>query len=207
MHRIAWKRWCVCSFLLCMVLTCYFGAAFASAGRADDIKVIVKKGDTVYGLARKYGTTVEKIRDINHLTNPSLIRVGQVLKISQKSIPTFTAEERDPASSPVLAFPDLPRGRTLGEFTLTAYTAGPESTGKKPGDPDFGITSSGEHAEEGVTIAVDPRLIPIGSRVYIEGIGYRIAQDTGSAIKGNRIDVFMNDVRAAKQFGVKKHIK
>jgi 3D (Asp-Asp-Asp) domain-containing protein len=202
-----WKRCWIGVFLFCMLLSCCSGTALAADGQADMIYVTVKKGDTVYELARKYGTTVEKISDINHLTNPSLIRVGQILKILQKSIPAMEAEESSPAGVPVSAFPDLPRGQALGEFTLTAYTAGPESTGKKPGDPGFGITSSGERAEEGVTIAVDPRFIPIGSRVYIEGIGYRVAQDTGSAIKGKRIDVFMNDVHVARQFGVKKHVK
>ena len=48
-----------------------------------------------------------------------------------------------------------------------------------------------------MTIAVDPSVIPIGSRVYIEGLGYFVAQDTGSAIKGRRIDVFMNDLEEA----------
>jgi len=58
-----------------------------------------------------------------------------------------------------------------------------------------------------VTIAVDPSVIPIGSRVYIEGLGYFVAQDTGSAIKGKRIDVFMNDLEEALQFGVKKGVR
>ena len=44
--------------------------------------------------------------------------------------------------------------------------------------------------EDGRTIAVDPSIIPLGTRVYIEGIGERVAEDTGSEIKGNDIDLF-----------------
>jgi 3D (Asp-Asp-Asp) domain-containing protein len=91
--------------------------------------------------------------------------------------------------------------------TLTAYTAGPESTGKTPSHPAYGITKSGSKAEEGRTIAVDPNLIPLGSLVLIEGIGIRRAEDTGSAIKGPRIDVFINDLEEALKFGVKKNVK
>ena len=42
------------------------------------------------------------------------------------------------------------------------------------------------------TIAVDPSFIPLGSKVYVEGYGYAIASDTGGAIKGNIIDLFLN---------------
>jgi 3D (Asp-Asp-Asp) domain-containing protein len=179
------------------------------AGEMDMVKVTVKKGNTVYRLAHQYGTTVKEISDINHLTNPSIIHVGQVLKIPQKSAKKFdhTKEKANRETVMALALPDLPRGSNLGEFTLTAYTAGHESTGKRPEDVGYGITSSGETVADGVTIAVDPHVIPIGSRVYIEGIGYRIAQDTGSAIKGHRIDVYMNDLEAARQFGIKKHVR
>ena len=110
-------------------------------------------------------------------------------------------------SSAELSLPTMTRGRMLGEFTLTAYTAGPESTGKSPDHPAYGITSSGAKVREGVTVAVDPKVIPTGSRIYIEGIGYRVAQDTGSAIKGNRIDVYMSDLEEARQFGVKRNVR
>ena len=90
---------------------------------------------------------------------------------------------------------------------LTAYGPGYESTGKRPGDPDYGITASGTHATEGKTIAVDPRFIPIGSTVYIEGIGYRTAEDVGGAIKGSHIDVFFNNDDVASAFGVKNSVQ
>lgn len=54
-----------------------------------------------------------------------------------------------------------------------------------------GITASGLPATENV-IAVDPRVIPLGTRVYIDGIGFRTAADTGGAIKGNFIDIYYN---------------
>lgn len=51
------------------------------------------------------------------------------------------------------------------------------------------------------TIAVDPSVIPLGSKVYIPGYGYAIASDTGGAIKGNRIDLFMNSEQACETWG------
>lgn len=53
-----------------------------------------------------------------------------------------------------------------------------------------GRTASGRHAGPGV-IAVDPRVIPLGSRVHVEGYGHAVAADTGGAIKGRRIDIWL----------------
>lgn len=84
----------------------------------------------------------------------------------------------------------------------TAYTAGIESTGKNPGDEGYGLTASGMKAKKGV-VAVDTSVIPFGTELYIEGYGYAIAGDTGSAIKGNKIDVFLDDYEDAKKYGVR----
>ena len=52
-------------------------------------------------------------------------------------------------------------------------------------------------------IAVDPSVIKLGTKVYVEGYGYAIAGDTGSAIKGNKIDVFMPTQSSALKWGRK----
>lgn len=92
----------------------------------------------------------------------------------------------------------------LKSVTLTAYSAGVESTGKDESHPQYGITASGTRVTEGRTIAVDPKVIPLGWWVYIEGIGFRRAEDKGSAIKGNKIDVYFESQEAAEKFGRKK---
>ncbi|QAY67471.1 3D domain-containing protein [Paenibacillus protaetiae] len=94
--------------------------------------------------------------------------------------------------------------KVLKNVTLTAYTADAASTGKEEGHPSFGITASGTKVTEGRTIAVDPDVIPLGWWVYIEGIGFRRAEDTGSAVNGNKIDVYFNSSSYAKKFGRKK---
>lgn len=69
-------------------------------------------------------------------------------------------------------------------------------------------TATGMRAAYGV-VAVDPRVIPLGTHVYVEGYGFAIAADTGGAIKGNRIDLCMPTDRECRIFGrrpVKVHI-
>lgn len=88
----------------------------------------------------------------------------------------------------------------------TAYTADYASTGKGPGDSGFGITASGTVAKRNSgsysSVAVDPRVIPLGTKLYVEGYGYAIAEDTGGAIKGNSIDLFFNSSSEVDNWGV-----
>jgi 3D (Asp-Asp-Asp) domain-containing protein len=87
-------------------------------------------------------------------------------------------------------------------MNASAYTAGYESTGKHPGQKGYGITATGKKATHGV-VAVDPNVIPLGSRLYVEGYGYAMAWDIGGAIKGNKIDLFYDDLAEAIKFGRK----
>ncbi len=160
------------------------------------VRYIVKPGDTLYRIAHFFGISVDSLMLENRIADPTLLQIGRKLIVPQHA--QEVSSEFKGSRQPVVS---------ILNATLTAYTAGPESTGKKLGDPQYGITYSGTKAREGRTIAVDPATIPLGSTVYIEGIGIRQAEDIGSAIKGNHIDVYMTDVDRALRFGVKKHIK
>ncbi|AMA74533.1 G5 domain-containing protein [Aneurinibacillus thermoaerophilus] len=96
---------------------------------------------------------------------------------------------------------DFTPRRTL-RVRMTAYSPHASSTGKNPGDAGYAITATGATAEEGRTIAVDPDVVPLGWWVYIEGYGFRKAEDTGGAIKGNRMDLFFESEQEAQDFGV-----
>lgn len=86
---------------------------------------------------------------------------------------------------------------SLGEFKLTAYCPCEKCNGKWVGQ----LTASGTELTVGRTIAVDPDVIPLGSIVDINGFRY-VAEDTGSAIKGNRIDILFPSHKEALDFGV-----
>ncbi|MCL2617004.1 MAG: 3D domain-containing protein [Defluviitaleaceae bacterium] len=86
------------------------------------------------------------------------------------------------------------------EMNASAYTSGFSCTGKRPGDPGYGITASGMRVQHGV-VAVDPSVIPLGTPLFVEGYGFAVAADTGSAIRGNSIDLFMYDLQDARNFG------
>lgn len=64
-----------------------------------------------------------------------------------------------------------------------------------------GTTKSGTVPEEGRTVAVDPKVIPLGTKLTINGQAGYIAEDTGGAVKGNRIDIYMVDRGQALHWG------
>lgn len=67
-------------------------------------------------------------------------------------------------------------------------------------DGQSGVTASGIKARRGI-VAVDPRVIPLGTRMYIMGYGPALAADTGGAIKGTKIDLCIEDYNEALRFG------
>ena len=104
--------------------------------------------------------------------------------------------------------PELPsRGISRQEiYTVTAYDLSVQSCGKPIGHPGYGITATGYSLEghswsSARSIAVDPRFIPLGSKVIIKFLDKRFqqyngvytARDTGGAIKGRKIDLFFGD--------------
>lgn len=89
------------------------------------------------------------------------------------------------------------RSKTL-VMKASAYDPGVRSNGRWAGRTSLGI-----RAKFGV-VAVDPRVIPLGTLLFVEGYGMAYAADTGSAIKGNRIDLCMPTVAQCLQFGRRK---
>jgi 3D (Asp-Asp-Asp) domain-containing protein len=94
------------------------------------------------------------------------------------------------------------------EVQATGYTAGIESTGKTPGHPQYGITFSGVKVRRDLysTIAADPKVFPLGTILYIPGYGYGVVADTGSAIKGNKIDLYFETVKDVYALWGKKQV-
>lgn len=91
------------------------------------------------------------------------------------------------------------RYHTTLTMLATAYGPGPEDNGQWAGGP----TADGVHYVERGIAAVDPAVIPLGARLYVEGYGFAVAADTGGAIKGNRIDLAFGTRQEALQYGMK----
>lgn len=97
--------------------------------------------------------------------------------------------------------PDLEEAFNWEEYpkktvVATGYTAGYESTGKKPDDPSYGITYSGVKVKRDLysTIAADLDVFPIGTILFIPGYGFGVVADKGAAIKGDKIDLYFETV-------------
>ena len=94
----------------------------------------------------------------------------------------------------------LERGQYIGKFSGTAYTPSVEECGN-----DKGITNSGKPIVPGISIAIDKKYWPFGTIFYIKGLGYTVAMDTGSSVKGKyRFDFAVFDKEFAKILGIRK---
>jgi uncharacterized protein YabE (DUF348 family) len=115
---------------------------------------------------------------------------------------TFSREwvEREPVDAVVyyssrdgVAAASVPEGLNVVKVMhVYATWYNPASAGKPPSSPGYGITSTGVPVTIGI-VAVDPTVIPYGTRMYIPGYGYGVAADCGGAVKGNIIDLGFPD--------------
>lgn len=109
-------------------------------------------------------------------------------------------------SSPATVTPVVPEKHYM-EVEVTAYTEAEDECGKPVGHPAYGITASGEKVRRGI-IAVDTSVIPMHSKVVIEGLGKwsgeYVAKDTGGAIVGNRVDIYVPTKQEAFELGRRK---
>lgn len=177
----------------------------------------VEKGESLSTIAEEYDVDIEEIREWNSLLS-DLLYVGQKLAIEelpendsgdveeaevaatpkQEEKQSQEKEKSEPAQQEASTPASTPEGKTL-TVTATAYTAECEGCS--------GVTYTGidlNKDRNAKVIAVDPNVIPLGSRVYVEGYGEAIAGDIGGAIKGNKIDLHVPTKDEAYSWGVRE---
>lgn len=149
----------------------------------------VKSGDTMSEIAEDHKITLHELSKANpQIKNIDLIYVDQIINIpgeKEQTNKVQTKVENTNNSSY--------KTMTVEATAYTAYCKGCS-----------GITAIGIDLRSNPNqkvIAVDPKVIPLGAKVYVEGYGYAIAGDTGGAIKGNKIDLFIPNLSEALEFG------
>ncbi len=192
----------------------------------------VKQGDTLWEIAENFQVTVAQLKEWNQL-NSDLIHPGLNLGIlddkatnnstsqpNLKAEPAVAASANTQSQAAVQAVPIAAASQSAvkaqskaaapiavsnqnssKEITVkaTAYTA---SCGGCSGITATGINLKANPNAK--VISVDPSVIPLGSKVYVEGYGVATAADTGGSIKGNRIDVFIASKQDAINWGSKE---
>ncbi|MCR4425035.1 MAG: 3D domain-containing protein [Firmicutes bacterium] len=135
------------------------------------------------------------------LADEAFLMARPETKPEAKPLETAAGGAREP-HEPRIRQPEVSRTtfrRQTRMMLVTAYTAGKESTGKEPGDPGYGLTTSEEPVHVGC-IAADPS-IPFGTWIYVPGYGWGVVKDRGGDIKGNRLDVYIPNLKEALEWG------
>lgn len=162
----------------------------------------VQSGDTLYRIAVNHGISLDQLMSWNGITG-HLIYPGDKLVVSGGtpiSVPKAPAQSSAQSTAPAQNSAPASSAQSGKEMQVsaTAYTAYCAGCS--------GVTATGIDLRSNPNqkvIAVDPTVIPLGSTVWVEGYGTAIAGDTGGAIKGNKIDVFIPSRDAALQWGRK----
>lgn len=154
----------------------------------------VNQGDTFWLISQQRGIALDKLMAANAGVDPYQLQIGMTL-----NLPGSASATAAPTSS-------APVGR---HFVASAYSAAAAENG---GSQWAGLDYFGNPLVQGRTIAVDPNVIPLGTNVWVSGYNWSglpaggfaaRATDVGSAIQGNRIDIYLDGSRqAVSAFGL-----
>lgn len=146
---------------------------------------------------RQYSRNIKKSKEIASLLKTiENLQQKRISRIRKKTSMIKDLSDLKPVKSGI-------KGYSYKEMRLmeaTAYYPGPECTGK---NAIHGRTYTGKKARYGL-VAVDPKVIPLGTKLYIEGYGKAEAADIGGAIKGDKIDLCFTTYQEAKKYGRKR---
>ena len=185
-------------FALCMMLAGFAALNTGFTGQVNEIKAAevaaVQEMSEPTAVSVGENGTIEisgentESKELAEIVDNTRVENEQT---SEENINVEYVEER-----PREDFVETSRGAVRYEDVMAM-----EATAYLPGDGNGdGITAIGVPATYGV-VAVDPRVIPLGSRLYIPGYGEALAADTGGAINGYKIDLCMDSYSQAMQFG------
>ncbi|HSP23093.1 MAG TPA: 3D domain-containing protein [Planococcus sp. (in: firmicutes)] len=177
--------------VLSFALVLFLGTSLESSAASNTYTV--KSGDTLYKISKTQKVSISNLKTWNKLKS-NTIHPKQKLKVKGTAVKA-AAKAKTPSRST--------SSNVIKEFTVsaTAYTA--SCTGCS------GITKTGLNLKRNPglkVIAVDPRIIKLGTKVHVDGYGYAVAGDIGGAIKGNKIDVFIPTKSGALKWG-RKNVK
>ncbi|MFF2885337.1 3D domain-containing protein [Paenibacillus sp. NPDC057967] len=204
------KKAFLASAAIALSITLSAGTAHASAGTHT-----VTNKDTFWTLSQQYKLPLQTLMNANASVDPMNLQIGMKLAIPGQGQSTESLKAMADSSA---AVPLGSGGHVQGpggydyaytdqlSLKATAYTAAASENGKWGGVDYFG-----NRLKVG-TIAVDPKMIPLGTKLFITGYQYNglpsvgiiaTATDMGGSIKGNRIDIFVpGSTQQAMKFGV-----
>ena len=130
-------------------------------------------------------TLPQLLPDFNLLNHLSTAPAKSIVEKVPKKVPDYIVQTQ---------YKEIEKKIDWYYFTATGYSSGDavQGTGQK--------TATGKDVFKGI-IAVDPKIIPYGTKLEIKNIGYFVAEDSGSKIKGNRVDIYFESKTEAQEFG------
>ncbi|MBO0586241.1 3D domain-containing protein [Sporosarcina sp. E16_8] len=186
--------------LVTLILTIALLVSGADESWAASPNYTVKKGDSLFKISKMHNVSISNLKSWNNLKS-NIIHTNTKLKVTSgakvvKKAATPKKMVKSVAKTPSRSDSD----NVVKEFTVSASAFTANCNGCT------GITKTGINLKRNPdvkVIAVDPSVIKLGTKVYVEGYGYAIAGDTGGAIKGNKIDVFFPTKGEAYKWGRK----
>ena len=154
----------------------------------------------------------EEIINNDESTSNKVIEKNEETTQNSKDVINNKEENKEQVETNTFANEPPTEYKKVLEAKATAYCLCKKCCGKSETHPEYGVTASGLKIIPGTNmkvIAVDPNVIPLGTKVYVEGLngaadyGYALAADTGSAINSLKVDLYMDTHEKAYQWGRK----